>query len=332
MARLGRRVAERATARLQRADRMRDRRVQSRPRASSRARAGASLRAWARTVASFAACCLASTFALHAPRSAAASNARSAPCDEGAVFVAAGTAWVGTSSFAGFDTNEQPRRTFTLSQGYCLDRTEVTVDAYRRCVVAGACEAATPAFVGASLPMTNVRWLDARRFCAWTGGRLPTEVEWEHAARGGDDRLYPWGDGQADCRRADVWTDGDGACNGYGPSPVGSFPAGAAPSGALDMAGNVLEWVDDAYLDDAWRSLDERDPHFDDPTAARHVVRGGSWQYDVVHSARVSDRDGYPSGLRDEALGFRCAHSPRPSSSTATGSSPAPKVASSVRR
>ncbi len=199
-----------------------------------------------------------------------------------------------------------------LTRAYCIDRTEVTVREYERCSAASACVTRKPFFAGDELPMTNVSWHDARAACAFRGGRLPTEVEWEHAARGHDDRLYPWGSWRPDCPYADLWGETWGNCSGYGPSPVGSSPKGASPCGALDMAGNVLEWVDDEWDGRSWAEVPQIDPHRKNPKALKHGVRGGSWDYDVVHSLRVSDRDGYPSDLRDATLGFRCAFEPLP--------------------
>ncbi len=229
-------------------------------------------------------------------------------CPKGAVAIPAGTFPIGTTFLQDYALDERPRRMVTLTRGYCLDRTEVTVRDYEACVDAGKCPATKPSFAGDTMPMTNVSWHEARAACLFRGGRLPSEVEWEHAARGSDDRLYPWGSWHPDCRYADLWGEMWGSCNGYGPSPVGSAPDGASPYGVLDMAGNVLEWVDDAYDADAWRKLPATDPRWQDESALRHGVRGGSWDYDVVHSLRVSDRDGYPSTLRDPTLGFRCAY------------------------
>jgi sulfatase modifying factor 1 len=244
------------------------------------------------------------------PRAPAAPFATSSKvvCPNGAVAIPAGKFPIGTTASQDYAEDEQPRRMVTLTHGFCLDRTEVTVAEYARCVEASRCPAVKPSFADESLPMTNVSWHDARAGCAFRGGRLPSEVEWEHAARGNDDRLYPWGSWHPDCRYADMWGEMWGSCNGYGPSAVGTAPDGASPFGALDMAGNVLEWVDDAFDADAWRTLPDVDPRLTDPKANRHGVRGGSWAYDVVHSLRVSDRDGYPSTLRDSTLGFRCAY------------------------
>ena len=115
-----------------------------------------------------------------------------------------------------------------------------------------------------------------------------------------------------DCPYADCWGDMWGSCGGFGPSPVGSTPKGASPFGVLDLAGNVLEWVDDLYDGRGWDAVQPVDPRRSDPTAKQHGVRGGSWDFDVVHSLRVSDRSGYPSDLRDATLGFRCAFDPAP--------------------
>ena len=229
-------------------------------------------------------------------------------CPLGALLIPAGTFPIGTTAFQDYGLDERPRRMVTLTRAYCIDRTEVTVRDYGVCATEKRCAAVKPSFVGDALPMTNVTWAEARAACIFRGGRLPTEVEWEHAARGNDDRIYPWGNWHPDCRYADLWGENWGSCGGYGPSPVAGSPDGASPFGVLDMAGNVLEWVDDAYDPDAWRTLDEVDPHLEDAAATRHGVRGGSWDYDVVHSLRVSDRDGYPSTLRDATLGFRCAY------------------------
>lgn len=231
-------------------------------------------------------------------------------CPPFAVGIAAGTFPIGTTRSQDYDLDEQPRRMVTLTRAYCLDRTEITVRDYEACVRASACEERKPAFAGDSLPMTNVSWHDAQRACAFRGGRLPTEVEWEHAARGNDDRLYPWGSYRADCSYADLWGESSGSCGAFGPSPVGAAPKGASPYGVLDLAGNVLEWVDDAYDGKPWSELPAVDPHHVDAKARLRGVRGGSWDYDVVHSARSSDRDGYPADLRDATLGFRCAYSP----------------------
>jgi len=243
------------------------------------------------------------------PRAPAAPTTKTA-CPNGAVLVPAGKFPIGTTALQEYAENEQPRHMVTLTHAYCIDRTEFTVAEYARCVAASRCPDTKPSFSGDAMPMTHVSWHEARAACAFRGGRLPTEVEWEHAARGNDDRLYPWGSWHPDCRYADLWGEMWGSCNGYGPSPVGSSPDGASPYGAVDMAGNVLEWVDDAYESDAWHTLPDTDPHLADPKARRHGVRGGSWDYDVVHSLRVSDRDGYPSTLRDPTLGFRCAYDP----------------------
>jgi formylglycine-generating enzyme required for sulfatase activity len=238
---------------------------------------------------------------------AAAAEAPPMRCPPGTVLIPAGRFPIGTSASQGYELDEQPRRIFVRTSAWCIDRTEVTVATYAACAAAAECPARAPFFAGDDAPMTNVSWHDARAACRHRGGRLPTEIEWEHAARGNDDRLFPWGSWNPDCPYADLWGDVGGSCDGFGPSPVGRRPRGASPFGVLDLAGNVLEWVDDAYDGRGWEGLPELDPHRDDPDAPRHGVRGGSWDYDVVHSLRVSDRGGYPTELRDPTLGFRCA-------------------------
>src|SRR5262249_8102556 len=145
------------------------------------------------------------------------------------------------------DADERPRRQAATS-AFLIDRTEVTRAAYGRCVAAGACSPAAsyPDQTDPSLPPTGVSFHDAVRYCRCAGKRLPTELEWEKAARGTDGRTFPWGD-RADCSRANYgsWM-GEGPCGAVHPGrpePVGRYPQGASPYGAPGLAGNVGEWV-----------------------------------------------------------------------------------------
>jgi formylglycine-generating enzyme required for sulfatase activity len=207
--------------------------------------------------------------------------------------------------------DERPVRTVTLSS-FLIDRTEVTQAMYARCVAAGRCQLprmGTKLQEDPDLPMTNVSWHEARTFCAYAAGRLPTEAEWEKAARGSDGREFPWGD-QPDCSRAN-WGNfaGEGPCAGSKnpgqPVAVGRYPSGASPYGVLDLAGNVWEWVEDRY-GASWDG--ERDAGGDDQP--RRVVRGGSCCSYFV-SPRAANRNGWAPEHRDADLGFRCAAGPR---------------------
>ncbi len=154
-------------------------------------------------------------------------------------------------------------------------------------------------------PVTFVSWFDARAYAAWAGRRLPTEAEWEKAARGTDGRKYPWGRTEPSVAHASFARPHDGT------SPVGSFPEGASPYGALDMAGNVWEWCDD--VDDA--AFYENGPPFNPKSTARlgdkrarYVMRGGSFMYDA-RALRTFARIGYDPHYRVAEVGFRCAKS-----------------------
>ena len=161
------------------------------------------------------------------------------------VYVPAGEFRMGSED--GYD-DEKPVHTVALD-GFWIDRTEVTNAQYTRCVAAGTCRASYYAddsrFNGATQPVVGVFWDDAAAYAAWVGGRLPTEAEWEYAARGTEGRVYPWGN-TWDCAKGNFDTD-CGSDIYESTAPVGSFPAGASWVGALDMAGNVWEWVADWY-------------------------------------------------------------------------------------
>jgi len=194
------------------------------------------------------------------------------------------------------EDDERPVRNQVVA-GFVIDRTEVTRVAYSLCLRAHRCRpvpsplAWAPGLDG-NLPVTGVSWFDARDFCGFAGGRLPTEAEWEKAARGTDGREYPWG-AEALCDRANWGNfDGEGPCAGQNPGfpvAVGRYPAGASPYGAVDLAGNVWEWVSDRY---------DEDPK-------RRVVRGGSCCSYFV-PPRASNRNAWAPEYRDADLGFRC--------------------------
>ena len=147
-------------------------------------------------------------------------------------------------------------------------------------------------------PVTQVSWYGAVAYCGWAGARLPTEAEWEKAARGVDGYLYPWGNKAADCRKAQY-----GDCGGE-TVPAGSRPAGASPFGALDMAGNVWEWVSDWYDPEYYGSSPEQNPQ--GPAMGRYrVFRGGAWGYPPAF-IRTGDRARNRPTYAGFGLGFRC--------------------------
>ena len=229
------------------------------------------------------------------------------------VYVPAGEFRMGS---AGSDSlardNEKPQHTVYLD-AFWMDRTEVTNAMYALCVKAGACQ--PPASVKSStrssyygdssydnFPVIYVSWSEAAVYCTWAGRRLPTEAEWEKAARGTDGRLYPWGNASPDANRLNF--------NMYvgDTTAVGSYPSGASPYGALDMAGNVWEWVADRYSSTFYSGSPASNPS--GPASGAHrVLRGGSWGYaNRFVRAAVRGWD-YPAD-RFNDFGFRCAHSP----------------------
>lgn len=206
------------------------------------------------------------------------------------------------------EPDEYPQHKVTLSP-FLIDRTEVTIGAYERCVAARVCKAAgTPGDGWETTPLhpvVGVTWYDAKRFCEWLNRRLPTEAEWEMAARRGHSTQYPWG-GQPGPGHANL----RGAEDGFErTAPVGSFPRGATASGIQDMAGNAAEWVSDWYEATWYEKSTESNPTGPEAPTGQRGVRGGSWA-DPDHPARATARAALDPNVSNNSVGFRCAANP----------------------
>ncbi|MEZ4248621.1 MAG: SUMF1/EgtB/PvdO family nonheme iron enzyme [Polyangiales bacterium] len=206
---------------------------------------------------------------------------------------------------------EAPARRIWL-RAYAIDRTEVTRESYARCVRAGVCAPARvsdgdPRLGAPNHPVTGVTWRDAKVFCEHAGGRLPSEAEWERAARGPDGRRFPWGNLWNDRLANHGGPEGAAALDGYRHlAPVGRFPAGASPYGMLDAAGNVWEWTADRYDVSAYATDANVDPRHD-ASGGERTIRGGSWR-STAESLRVTTRRPAAEGAYAPDLGFRCAY------------------------
>lgn len=223
---------------------------------------------------------------------------------------------------------ESPQRTLQLSP-YFIDKFETTVAEYRACVDAEVCEVPVSTVYctwslpkGEAHPINCVTWHQAKAYCEWVGKRLPTEAEWERAARGNDGRLFPWGNelpsempmivgnfsGNSGHDENPMWSlvndfdDGSVAS-----TKVGSFEGGLSPFGAADMAGNVAEWVEDHYSVSGYDESDLIDPRGAEDGPGR-VVRGGSFADDSVDIRTTARRAGAALGPYN-IVGFRCARS-----------------------
>jgi formylglycine-generating enzyme required for sulfatase activity len=197
--------------------------------------------------------------------------------------------------------DEGPQREYCYTEPFWIDRYQVTNQQY----------GSHGTFTGANEPRTNITWWEAYQHCERRGGRLPTEAEWEYAARGPDNLIYPWGDEfdgtnlnfcDSNCQfnwRDPNWNDGYAQV-----SPVGAYPDGESWVGALDMAGNTWEWTSTIYRPYPYQSHDGRE-NLDDRDS-RRTLRGGTWNYlrfETRTSARAANLADFPSS---DWYGFRC--------------------------
>lgn len=230
------------------------------------------------------------------------------------LLVPAGSFLMGCDGGLRCDSDAQPRHSVAVPT-FLVDRTEVTAAAYQQCAGAGVCE---PAGDGAGSTVTSpwtedhpvnfVSFNDANDYCAWAGKRLCTESEWEKATRGGGTGyLYPWGNTpDADCAHA-VLDDGAAGCGTSSTAAVGSKPSGESPFGAVDMLGNVEEWVADCYRN-SFASHPNDGSAYLPASCSNRVTRGGSFGTEVVLASGYLRASAAPY-LRAVSLGFRCCRS-----------------------
>jgi sulfatase modifying factor 1 len=233
---------------------------------------------------------------------------RPADLNDHMVRVPAGEFVMGRDSTGADD--ERPARRVTLDE-YYIDRLEATnaefkafVDAVHRVAPNNPPWDRDYYLSQPQSPVVNITWEQADAYCRWRGKRLPTEAEWEKAARGTDARLYPWGNTWTDSI-ANLWHNDtyDRA------APVGSFPAGASPYGALDMAGNVWEWCADWFLPNYYATAPARNPAGPPGPTPFRAVRGGGFTSPKT-DAEAPNRSKSPPGDTLHHLGCRCAWSP----------------------
>jgi len=235
------------------------------------------------------------------------------------IWVPPGTFPMGSTEGQSPHRGEDPVHDVTFAEGFWIGKYEVTVAQYGAC--AECTEPSVDGWPGQGLntaddrpthPQNGLQWQQAVDYCTWRGMRLPTEAEWEYAAKGPVHRRYPWGDEPEptcanDTANFDEPNNAAG-CDGNGTMAVGSKPAGASWSGALDMAGNVWEWVEDrwhqSYADDGTRP-DDGSAWTENPTNSHRVYRGGSYA-NQPEAMRAAQRNSDPPTHRSSHIGCRC--------------------------
>ena len=229
------------------------------------------------------------------------------------VYVPAGKFLMGSY---GLESLFQPAHMVFLD-AFWIYQTEVTNQQYHQCIQAGECRGNLENYPEDDYPATSITPWMAEIYCHWAGGRLPTEAEWEKAARGTDGRMYPWGNEPLTGELANFC---DVNCQQFGAdrsqddgfaetAPVGSFPLGASPYGVLDMAGNVSEWVSDGYALFYYYRSPYRNPQ-GPRNSSDNTMRGGSWA-DSAEALQVTTRQRNYLGMIYESIGFRCAQPDR---------------------
>lgn len=255
------------------------------------------------------------------------------------VYVQSGTFYMGCASDlmrVHCDNDAKPVHVVYLD-AFLIDRTEVTNAQYASCVRAGACPPPTATdsatrerYYGnaafSNYPVLNVFWNHANAYCKWQGKRLPTEAEWEKAARGPDMQFFPWGNNPTTCELANIDN-----CVGDTVA-VGSYPQNASPYGALDMIGNVREWVSDLYKARYYATSPYYNPKGPETTdKGEHLVRGGGWLDNLRGGANPWVRIDESGIYAPKQIGFRCARSaPHPIPTATPLPTPTPFVADAL--
>ncbi len=200
--------------------------------------------------------------------------------------------------------DERPVHEQCIDAPFWIDKTEVTQAQFARF---GGVAALPPVYAGENRPVESISWLEARDFCALRGARLPTEAEWEYAARGVESWVYPWANTWIVSRTTYSRPETQGTAR------VGLYPAGASWVGALDMSGNVWEWVSTRFAPYPYVLNDEREiaPDLSFSRGVRMVLRGGGWETQSEYLMRLSVRSSSDPGLTSPSWGFRCARDDR---------------------